>query len=492
MACWQVIEITWIRLKLSAVAPVRPRLASPRCAGQAGPGPKHRDVLMSETPAAETKSVLALIDQSLPRAVLMTSGEAGMDVDLICRGPELAALRTALGESGFQPRGRRLPRRAWTQQWVRFCDGAPQVVDLNPAERWGVSPRAIERLFQDGVAMDGFEHVMRPSPHHALILLARRLGRGAGALSDKQRRKVERSLGADDGVWDRAAQIAGEWHCRSALEGLRRRYEGAGGLTSDQRLRAALEPALLGRRRLERLRRGLRAAPVPRRPMVIGVSGVDGSGKSTQIAALRTTLAELGVPAEIAWKPVGHGRALRLVRRSVKRLLGVSPPGAAPVQAEAPALTWDPNPASRRLRERSPALTSAWSAYVAISTAAAYRGAELRCRVTGKALICDRHALDTDAHLVFQYGDARRPDLAIRLSDAITPCADAAFQIDVPAEVARSRKPLQYTAADLDRLTAAYRQERARLGVPTVDGTLPAGQLARQIAQAVWSASRAG
>jgi hypothetical protein len=219
---------------------------------------------------------------------------------------------------------------------------------------------------------------------------------------------------------------------------------------------------------------------------------LDGSGKSTQIAALRTTLAELGVPADVAWKPVGHGHALRLVRRTVKRLLGASPTGAAPVRAEAPALTWDPNPASRRLRERSPALTSAWSAYVAISTAAAYRGAELRCRITGRALICDRHALDTDAHLVFQYGVERRPDLAIRLSDAITPCAHAAFQIAVPAEVARSRKPLQYTAADLDRLVAAYQQERARLGVPTVDGTLPAGQLATQIAQAVWSASRAG
>jgi thymidylate kinase len=445
---------------------------------------------MSETPAAETRSVLALVDRSLSRAVLMTSGEAGSDVDLICRVPELAELRTALAESGFQPRGRRLPRRAWTEQWVRFCDGAPQVVDLNPAQRWGVSPHAIERLFQDGAPVGGFEHIMRPSPHHALILLARRFGRGAGVLSEKQRRKVERSLDGDEGVWDRAAHIAGEWHCQLALDGLKRRIEGAGP-TRDQRLRAALEPALLGRRRAERLRRGMRAAPVPRRPMVIGVSGVDGSGKSTQIAALRTTLAQLGVPADVAWKPVGHGRALRLVRRTVKRLLGVSPPGAAPVQAEAPALTWDPNPTSRRLRERSPALTSAWSAYVAISTAAAYRGAELRCRITGRALICDRHALDTDAHLVYQYGEGRRPDLAIRLSDLITPCADAAFQIDVPAEVAHSRKPLQYTEPDLHRLAAAYQQERARLGVPTVDGTLPAGQLASHIAEAVWRASRA-
>jgi hypothetical protein len=152
---------------------------------------------MSEISAAETRSVLALIDHSLSRAVLMTSGEAGRDVDLICRVPELATLRTALGESGFQPRGRRLPRRAWTEQWVRFSDGPPQVVDLNPAERWGVSPRAIERLFQDGIPVDGFEHVLRPSPHHALILLARRFGRGAGPLSDKQRDKVERSLGSD-------------------------------------------------------------------------------------------------------------------------------------------------------------------------------------------------------------------------------------------------------------------------------------------------------
>ena len=165
---------------------------------------------MSETPAAETQSVLSLVDQSVSQAVLMTSGETGGDVDLVCRVPEFAALRRTLGKSGFQPRGRRLPRRAWTEQWVRFCDGAPQVVDLNPAERWGVSPGTIERLFQDGVQVGGLEHVLRPSPHHALILLARRHGRGAGRLSDKQRRKVDRSLGGGDGVWDRAAEIAGE------------------------------------------------------------------------------------------------------------------------------------------------------------------------------------------------------------------------------------------------------------------------------------------
>jgi thymidylate kinase len=226
--------------------------------------------------------------------------------------------------------------------------------------------------------------------------------------------------------------------------------------------------------------------------MVIGLSGVDGSGKSTQITALQATLDGLGVPSHLAWKPVGHGAAPRFARRMAKRMLGTrrqSRQAAQVWDADAPALSWDPNPVSRRVRERHPALTSAWAVYVAVNTAVAYRGAELRCRFSQRTLICDRHALDTAAHLAFHFGQRRRPSLAIRLSDAITPRADVAFHLDVPAEVARSRKPLQYTAEQLAHMSELYAHERARLGVTRLDGRRPPSEIAERIVRDVWSAS---
>jgi thymidylate kinase len=446
---------------------------------------------MSRTGTGQQDDILRAVEDAVARPVVLTSSGVGRDTDIVCRQPERVALQEMLETVGYRMRGRRLGRRAWTEQWVRFDVAGAYVVDLNPAERWGVHAEALALLFEDAEPLDGHENVRRAAAHHGLILLARRLGRGAGPLSAKQRSKVERIVNGDADAWRRAATSAEEWHCRAALDGLSRRYRGLGS-TRRLRLRAGIEPAILGRGRLVRFVAAATVLPVPRRPMVIGFSGVDGSGKSTQIEALRATLDELGVPSRLAWKPVGHGAALRLVRRSIKRSLRARPahpPSGRPTDVDAPALTWDPNPPSRQLRERSPALTSAWAVYVAVSTAAAYRGAELRCRLSRRTLICDRHSLDTDAHLVFQYGQARRPSVAIRLSDLVTPRADVAVHVEVPAEVARSRKPLQYTAEEVERLVAIYAEERSRLGVLRLDGTRTPDEIAEQIAQAVWKAS---
>ncbi|MDX6533618.1 MAG: hypothetical protein QOF68_1362 [Gaiellales bacterium] len=442
---------------------------------------------------AERRITLEAIERSVARPVVITSRGSQRDIDVVCRSPERLALQRLLRESGYIRRPPGIGRRRWTEQWVSFDGAKTHVVDLNPAERWGVAADALERLFYEAPALDGYRNVRRPSAHHGLILLARRSGRGGGPLFPKQESKLDAITAGDAGAWERAFAIAPDWHCRSSVAGLRSRYLGAGPGRA-QRVRAALEPALKGQHRFARLAVAARSLALPRRPLVVGLSGVDGSGKSTQVNALRATLDDLGVPTELGWKPVGHGAGVRFLRRSVKRLLGAGPHGgpAESMVEEAPALTWDPNPVSRRVRERSPALTSAWAACVAVSTASAYRRAELRCRISRKALICDRHSLDTAAHLVFQYGERRRPTLAIRLSDLITPRADVAFHVDVPADVARSRKQLQYTGEQLERLVELYALERTRLGIPRLDGASPAEELAERIARDVWTGAHGG
>ena len=433
------------------------------------------------------------IESAVERTVVVTSGEDGRDLDIVCRTPERMRLRRLLSDMGYRHRGRRLPRRAWTEQWARFDDHGTWLVDLNPAERWGVGSDAVDGLFDDAVALPGMRRVCRPSPAHGLILLARRLGRAPGPLSDKQRRKLGRVLSGEPDAWDDARAIARRWNSTAALEGLAQRSEASGPGRAD-RLRALAEPLVFGQNRLVRLRAQARALPVPRRPLVIGFSGVDGSGKSTQIARLRSSLGDAGVESTVAWRPLGHGRVLRLVRRSAKRVVSLGGGGAAtaPLHAgseEAPALTWDPNPATRRLRERSPALTSAWAAYVAATTAAPYLVAALNSRIRRRVLICDRAELDLAAHLVFQYGGARRPRAALRLSHIMFPRVDAAFYLDVSRETARGRKALQYTESEVDRLLGIYRSEAARLGALVLDGERPPDEIAALIACEAWRAA---
>jgi thymidylate kinase len=429
-------------------------------------------------------SLLDAVDACLDRPVIVTSS-GGRDIDLLCRAPERDRLRSLLRARGYRPSGR-LARRAWTEQWVRITGGAVNGVDLNPAERWGLDDATVEELFDRAEPAGGRSMVRRAAPEHALILLARRHGRNGGPLPARQRAKVERALGdAGEAVWTRAAALAPAWGAARSLANLKRRHAGtAPGRVS--RALAAAETTRCGRRPGARLARTLWAA-APQRPLVVAFSGLDGSGKSTQVSALRETLDAAGIASRIAWRPVGHGRAVQLVRRAGKRAMGRPHRRVSPAQG-APALTWEPDPITRRLRERSASLTAVWAAYVAVATAASYRRAQLAAAFRRQSvLVCDRHALDTDVHLLFQYGGRRRPALAIALSDAVMPRADAAFLIELPAAEARARKPLQYREVEAERLAALYHGEASRLGVSRLSGLAPPGRLAETIAHHVWT-----
>ena len=449
---------------------------------------------MDASAPQDGRVTLREMGMAVERTVVMTSGGDGVDTDLLCRAPERERLAVLLHRRGYRLPGARLPQRSWTEQWVRFDAAGASVVDLNPAERWGLPPHVVDGLFDRARLLPDAAGVAVPAPEHALILLARRYGRSRAPLTAKQRRKVARFAGGESRAWDDAAAIAGEWHCLAALQVLRDRFHGRlpGRL---EVLRAAAEQGAHSTGRVKRLRSMVKGLSLVHAPLVVGLSGVDGSGKSTQIERLRSALDAVGIETSVAWRPVGHGRTLRKVRRSAKRALALAGRSGAVARSSdtglvaPPALTWDPNPATRQLRERSAALTSAWAAYVAVSTAAPYRLSVLRARAKGKAVICDRAQLDLVAHLIFQYGTARRPRLAIALAGALFPATDAAFYLDIRTQTAVERKPLQYTEAEVDRLLRIYRAERIRLGVRELDGERPPDDLAVAIAREVWQST---
>jgi thymidylate kinase len=429
------------------------------------------------------------IDAILSSRVIVTSKRfpAAGDLDLLCRPPERAQISGLLSNAGFIRSPRGMSGRVWTDQWARFSGWRIDMVDLNPAERWGLTPSALERLFDEAHPVSPLESIARPSPHHRLLLAARRFTRD-GRLSQSSQAGIDRALQEDPDAWARASSHAGEWGCTTALRLLRDTLEQGGAPSGRGRRRAQAELLRAGRSAgwsRELLMRHAEARR-PRRSHVVAISGLDGSGKSTQVQALHATLDSLGADVIVCWKPLGRSELLRRLRRAGKRLLG-APAGAAYRDSAAPARTWDPRPPTRVLRERSALATHAWAGLVAVLTAAEYRRCCLSHVGRGRVVIFDRFLLDAAAQLRFFYGSAGELTTQLRMLGWLCPTATRSYLLDVPAETAAGRKPLQYDIEELGRQAALLREEAVRLGAQRLDGCAAVEDLHEQIARDVWS-----
>jgi thymidylate kinase len=209
--------------------------------------------------------------------------------------------------------------------------------------------------------------------------------------------------------------------------------------------------------------------PRRRRPVVVALSGLDGSGKSTQAVALRDALLDAGVPAAVAWTKLGGTTwtadlaarlkgALRLGRR-VGPAPRTYPSGARDDHVDTGTL----------LRRRSRAVTWAWTLLLVADNVRAHRRA---VRDAGTAVVvCDRYVLDSVASLRHKYGD-RPYRLHVLLLRRLSPAPSAAWYLEVPAAVALARKPEQFELAQLEALATCYRTAAAALGVDRLDGAV--------------------
>jgi thymidylate kinase len=231
------------------------------------------------------------------------------------------------------------------------------------------------------------------------------------------------------------------------------------------------------------------SAATPVRPQVVGFSGLDGSGKSSQVQALLSTLEQLDVAVITHWKPLGHNASVRTIRRVVKR-------GYAAMRGwDAEQLDRSKQPGRSLVAGTNPAMlggrqnrlvTHAWATLVCLVSASHYRMIALRHGGSGRLIVFDRFALDTTAQLRFFYGPELEFGLQRALIRFVCPTPIAAWLLEVPGEVALARKQEQYNLSQLKEQESLLHEEAERLGVTRLDGTRPMAELSEYIATEVW------
>ena len=430
--------------------------------------------------ALTTLECAQLVDRSCTDRVLVHGSMPGLgrDLDLLARPESEASIRDALLHSGFVAEGLRL---------VRFRRGSAEQVELFPSGHWNLPLDEIAAVFAQAVPIAGFANLARPSPAHTLLILARRVVEGSGRLDDKRRGYIEWAVDADPDAWQKAADRAEVWQGGRALELLERL--GGHGFVSvaqraqiiDERLRRTGRPSFQAHLETARVL-------VPRRPkpVVVAISGLDGSGKSTQARMLVNTLERIGVPSAMEWAKLGQDRRLWVIRRSGKRLLSM----VLRLPAAPEEVSNQRHDAARERREASSFLSNAWASVTVISNLRTLRHQVRRYKGHAQVLVYDRYTLDSSVHLRWRYG--AHGSVATGLNwylRRFAPKPICSYLLRVPPEVAHARKyedaigELQMHASLYDDALAGQFQG----SVKALDGTRPIHDLAAQIAQEVWT-----
>lgn len=371
------------------------------------------------------RDVAHLVDESASGRILVIGSlpPGGRDLDVLAWPDDRRSIAERLASEGFVARD---------GHWVRFAGGSAHVVDLAAAEAYGVPEDELRSAFEAGIPLEGMTRLVRPAPHHAVLILAR-LG-----VTPKRLPRLERALAEDPEALAKAEEAAPRW--RADL----------------RRLRPRTSPLAFLRRR---------------RRLVIALSGVDGSGKSSQAHATEDALERLGYRARAVWMPIAANPAVWrvsafghwVVGRFRRRTASEGSFFATPGQEQRPRL-----------------LTRMWVAYIAVANTLTHR----RLARRGEVTVFDRYVLDSVVRMRFMWGS--RFPFAAWLVRALSPRPAAAFLLDVPAEVAYARKPEHWDEDALRRFRELYREEAERLGVTVLDGTLPPEELSAAIAEEAW------
>jgi thymidylate kinase len=400
-------------------------------------------------------SVATTIDAAATGRVIVLGSlpPTGRDLDILARSPQRDRIERALCAAG-------LVRKDSDFALFRACSAYG--VELFPAEQF-VPQVALEDLFAQALPLGGFGALARPAPAHALLVLAR-LVVDDGHLQPKRRARLERILAEDPQAWQRAREAAPSWHATRALALLERAVAGKP-VPLSKRLRAL----------------GPRTLPLPRRGLLVALSGIDGAGKSSQARWLADSLTALGADVEVVWNDLLGNRALNLVAAAPKALLRLAGRRSERLARydDAPPRTDDPT---------ASAVRGIWSTIVTLASAVEQRMLATRSVGRGRVIVFDRSPLDLAVRMQVLY--RANVEMQRRLVQLAAPRPDLAFLLDIPAEVSLARKSDIWSPSQLVEQTTLYRALAPRFGVRRLDGQRPADEIAAEIAREAWLALR--
>lgn len=400
------------------------------------------------------RHAVELVDTVLrePALVFGSVPPAARDLDLLLRDGSIEEVAAALEAVGFVRKGDELALfRDCTAYAVELCSGAD----------WRLPPGELEALFAEARPVEGTSRLLQPSPHHVLLVLARRFACGLGRLGDKH---LRRAAVIPEESWAAARTRAAAWGVERELVTLERAVRG------DE--------------------------PLPRRPRrprlgsVITLSGLDGSGKSSQARALRDALEQLGYDAVTAWAPLGSNPSLGVLSAGVRRTLRALG-RAGRLQGVHRATSFRGSIVATLGTAGDEAvgvpggLAFAWITFVALLNLATHIRRTAVHVGAGRVVIYDRYTLDSIVRLRTLYG-GRPVRFPVALLRRLSPRPRVSFLLAVRPEEAYARKQDRWSPEQLAEQAALYRNEAARLGVVEVDGEQPREVLCARIASEVW------
>lgn len=437
---------------------------------------------MSGAPLKDTRAreLLATLAREVPGAAVLWRGPEvdGSDVDVLVAPGRTHDVARVLRDAGLSP----APQDDGRVMWRSF-GGEGVVIDALPAEAWPPHHPALDG-FLARVEDAGAELPVGSAADRLLIRAAEAIG---GRPVEHVVRKV-RPLLDDPAARERLRAVAAQEDA-AALAGLISDPDGLLRAAGDGPLPLRVAARVAARSPLARA--ALRArvgrafgvvqrppSPATARPgkgLVVALSGMDGSGKSTAALELVARLDEQGRPAIVSWSRLAaDSEVLDLIAAPVRRVLRREGRTAAP-EATA-AFEGDVGDAGGDRAEaasRSGAggvVEAVWVSVVAAINARSCRRAARHAR-HGMVVVCDRWLVDALVDLDVRYGRHRAAEWILRRA---TPRADLAVLLDIDAETSERRKPGDQAPAVLERMAVRYADVARELGFPSA-GDPPCG-----------------
>lgn len=228
----------------------------------------------------------------------------------------------------------------------------------------------------------------------------------------------------------------------------------------------ALRHALAG------VRRKLRVGS--QRPMLIALSGVDGSGKTAHAEALREAFGRCDIRARIVWSRGASSPLTDVLIRLGKWMMGSKTPEASETSD-----VW-----KRRARMwRRPVVRRLWPWLLALDLWRQYAVSIAWPLLRGWVVIADRYAADAQAEVAAYLGAVgiHRVPFALWLLERVSPKPALRFLLDVPPDIAAHRKAGQESTEFLRAQSERYLRIADGSGWRVLDAAQPLEEVSSEI-----------